>query len=121
MGKRYSWDEGEGRGEVAHGLGLIGATAGLGISLGPVVGGALSELHRGTACNICAALSLLALLSLHFYGWEDTAPQRRLHATTTGGTSGGGEHGGRCSAWRLKNPFSIMKVFLESRCVGFSC
>lgn len=121
--QRYaSWTEEDGGGEVTHGLGLIGAAFGLAVSVGPILGGSLSELHRGTACVLCAAMSGLAILSLRFYGWKETAPERSVHRTSTGADESGGAAAGAgrklynwCSAWRVVNPFTILKVFMESR------
>lgn len=126
-----SWGKSAGGGEVTHGLGLIGAAFGLAISVGPVLGGSLSEEHRSTACILAASMSMVAVLSLVFYGWEETSPAMQNVEETTGGAettattrttvnSGGG--GVRncpstrsSSPWRIVNPFLVLKVFLDSR------
>lgn len=131
------WGEAAGGGEVTHGLGLIGAAFGLAISVGPILGGSLSETHRGAACLLSSAMSLVSLLSLTFYGWEETAPAGHGHAVGGGegtvveaaadaasvnsregggiGVEGWRELCAKGSTWRIVNPFSVLKIFLESR------
>ncbi|CAM9256814.1 unnamed protein product [Scytosiphon promiscuus] len=61
-------------------------------------------------------MSLVALLSLKFYGWEETAPAVLTAAAVNTSTRVGG-WGSCCkkgSTWRIVNPFSVLKVFLES-------
>ncbi|CAN0375637.1 unnamed protein product, partial [Hapterophycus canaliculatus] len=112
------WGAAAGGGEVTHGLGLIGAAFGLAISVGPILGGSLSEYHRTTACLLSASMSLVALLSLKFFGWEETAPALTTTAVNTSARRAGPR---KCcakgSTLRIVNPFSVLRVFLESRCV----
>lgn len=105
-----------GDGEVTHGLGLLGAVLGLAVSIGPILGGSLSELHRSSACVLCASMSLLALLSLCFYGWEETTPGPRLRVATKMADRGKKKRGVRPEGW-FANPFSVLKVFFENRWV----
>lgn len=125
MCKIHSWEKSAGGGEVTHGLGLIGAAFGLAISVGPVLGGSLSEEHRSTACILAASMSMVAVLSLLFYGWEETSPavhhvEETAATTTTVNSRGGGVRNcsstGSPSPWRIVNPFLVLKVFLDSRC-----
>lgn len=113
----HSWGAAAGGGEVTHGLGLIGAAFGLAISVGPILGGSLSEYHRTTGCLLSASMSLVALLSLKFFGWEETAPA--VLTTTAVNTSGRrGRWRSWCmkgSKWTIVNPFSVLRVFMESR------
>eukprot|EP00752_Nemacystus_decipiens_P005145 g4668.t1 len=133
-----TWGEAAGGGEVTHGLGLIGAAFGLAISVGPILGGSLSETHRAAACLLSSAMSLASMLSLTFYGWEETAPAGHgggeggtieaavdaasVNSAGEGGRGGGGEEGdwewtsflSKGSTWRIVNPFSVLKIFLEN-------
>eukprot|EP00903_Cladosiphon_okamuranus_P016907 g15586.t1 len=123
-----TWGEAAGGGEVTHGLGLIGAAFGLAISVGPILGGSLSETHRSVACLLSAGMTLLSLLSLAFYGWEETAPagtsvEAAVDAANVNSSEGGrgaeGEWDWRSlctkgSTWRIVNPFSVLKIFLEN-------
>lgn len=106
---RDSWSEDAGGGEVTHGLGLIGMSFGLATCIGPPLGGSLSEFHRSTACVLSAGTMYLAVLSLRFYGWKETAPRRRVNQATDEAS------GGRGSAYRVVNPFAILKIFRGSR------
>ncbi|CAN0218419.1 unnamed protein product [Ectocarpus sp. 12 AP-2014] len=112
------WGAAAGGGEVTHGLGLIGAAFGLAVSVGPVLGGSLTEDHAGTACWLSASMSLLGVLSLKFFGWEETAPAAAQGARgAAANTSAGGRWKKLCargSSSRIVNPFSVLKVFLES-------
>lgn len=100
------------KGDASRGLGLAFAAFGLATAAGDLIGGSLSEDHRSIACLICAGVFLLALASLHFYGWEETAPRRRFKATGEIESVRGTDESRRSE---LNNPFSIMRVFLESR------
>lgn len=80
-------------------------------------------------------MSLVSLLSLTFYGWDETAPAGNAEGAGTveaavdaanvnsseGGRGGGeGEWEWRSlcakgSTWRIVNPFSVLKIFLENR------
>lgn len=79
--------------ERAHGMGLIGAASGLGIMLGPAIGGFFSQWGLGApgfvAAGLCAAngLAALALLedSRHFRERRHEAPGARGEATTLSG------------------------------------
>jgi MFS family permease len=63
----------------AHGMGLIGAAAGLGVMLGPVIGGLFSQLSMGApgfvAAGLCALNAVAALLLL---------PESRPHSRSAG-------------------------------------
>ena len=131
--RKYSCrlSEAAGGGEVTHGLGFISGVFGLAVTVGPVIGGSLSETHGGMACLLSSSINLFALLLLTFNGWDETAPtaQARGGGTVEAAAVGAhvspeGEEGrgagavGRicaASTWRVVNPFSVLKVFLESR------
>lgn len=103
---------------MTHGLGLIGAAFGLAVSVGPVLGGSLTEYHAGTACWLSASMSVLGVLSLNFFGWEETAPSAQGAGGAAANASAGGGWKKLCargSSARIVNPFSVLKVFLESR------
>ncbi|CAM9784329.1 unnamed protein product, partial [Ectocarpus fasciculatus] len=111
------WGAAAGGGEVTHGLGLIGAAFGLAVSVGPVLGGSLTEYHKGTACWLSASMSVLGVLSLKYFGWEETAPAARGAGGAAANASAGGRWKNLCargSSSRIVNPFSVLKVFLES-------
>lgn len=151
MKKKYlhRWGEAAGGGEVTHGLGLIGAAFGLAISVGPVLGGSLSEEHRSTACILSSSVSMVAVLSLTFYGWKETAPIGQARGGAAARAIGGGAGSPRAAAanvnsaegeregegaregrlrsfiedpaWQIVNPFLVLKIFLEGRWVGRPC
>lgn len=99
--------------QVAHGLGLIGAAFGLAIGVGPVIGGALSQLHRRAACFLCVTLSALALTSLRVYGWAETAPGKVSQESVLAAD----DRHNQCSwVWHAVNPLYVLKVFVNSRC-----
>lgn len=103
---------------MTHGLGLIGAAFGLAVSVGPVLGGSLTKDHAGTACWLSASMSVLGVLSLKFFGWEETAPaaaQGARGAAANASAGGWKKFCARGSPSRIVNPFSVLKVFLESR------
>lgn len=100
--------------------------------MGPILGGSLSETHRGAACLLSSSMSLVALLSLTFYGWDETAPTGDGDTAEAAavaaninsgegegrGEGGAGEWSSFCakgSTWRIVNPFSVLKIFLEGR------
>ncbi|CAM9881665.1 unnamed protein product, partial [Choristocarpus tenellus] len=64
-----------GKDSLSHGLGVLGATFGLSICIGPILGGLLSSFHARAACLATTVLSTLSLLLLIFFGWEETAHQ----------------------------------------------
>ena len=105
----YRWDEGAGKGEVSHGLGTLAASFGIALTVGPIFGGLTSKDHRSLACGVCAGMTLLALLSLRFYGWTETAPARRveIRSDTTGKRF--------CSWLQMVNPLSNVKILLQNR------
>lgn len=99
-------------GDASRGLGLTFAAFGLAMAVGDIVGGTLTEDHRSVACLICGGIILSALASLHFYGWEETAPMRRKKTAGEGQSSGDVEEH---SIFKQYNPLSLLEVFLESR------
>lgn len=60
--------------DATHGLGIAFGVFALGGSAGDIVGGSLSEHHRGVACLVSGSLDTAALLSLTLFGWDETAP-----------------------------------------------
>ncbi|CAM9626616.1 unnamed protein product [Ectocarpus fasciculatus] len=59
---------------ATHGLGIAFGVYALGNSAGDVIGGSLTEHHRGAACLVSAAFATTSLLSLALFGWRETAP-----------------------------------------------
>ena len=77
-------------------------------------------------------MSLVSLLSLTFYGWDETAPIGHVggggavaaeldEANAISEGEGGGEARrmgsvrAKGSTWQIVNPFSVLMVLLESR------
>lgn len=65
-------------------------------------------------------MSLVALLSLSFYGWEETSPAVHVEETAAATTAVNSGEGVRNrpstgSPWRIVNPFLVLNVFLDSR------
>jgi MFS family permease len=67
----------------AHGMGLIGAAAGLGVMLGPAIGGFFSRFSLGTPGFVAAALCALNGVAAVFL-----LPESRPAHTRTGGRRG---------------------------------
>ncbi|MEX1182719.1 MAG: MFS transporter [Gemmatimonadota bacterium] len=69
--------------ERAHGMGLIGAAAGLGVMLGPAIGGFFSQFSLGTpgyvAAALCAANGIAAIFLL-----PESRPKEARTAVRTG-------------------------------------
>ena len=118
---------GGGRG-ATHGLGIAYGAHALALSVGDIIGGSLSEHYRWQACLVAGGLSMVALLSLFVFGWEETAPKRvsvseeddvESDAETTGSVDGSDCEKQRGTEAKIRpkisNPLSIFTVFLESR------
>ena len=84
------------------------------------------------AALLALSVSLVSLLSLTFYGWDETAPIGHVggageveaeldEANAISGGEGGGEARrmgsvrAKGSTWQIVNPFSVLMVLLESR------
>ncbi|CAM9485336.1 unnamed protein product [Hapterophycus canaliculatus] len=64
----------EGGKAATYGLGIAFGVFALGNSAGDIVGGLLSEHHRGVACLVSGALATAGLLPVVIFGWKETAP-----------------------------------------------
>lgn len=64
-------DRGKG---ATHGLGIAFGVYALGNSAGDIIGGSLTDHHRGAACLVSASFATASLLSLALFGWKETAP-----------------------------------------------
>ena len=92
VAQAYVADSTEGD-ERAHGLGLIGAASGLGIMLGPAIGGFFSQFGLGVpgyvAAALCLANGLAAIVFLpesrHFRDRVSRKMPARAQASTVGG------------------------------------
>lgn len=76
----------------ARGMGLIGSAFGLGLVLGPLLGGLLSGDQPGFAvpCAVAGVMSILAMIAAGVFLPESLAPER-LAANRAGQRSGGAE------------------------------
>ncbi|KAG5178879.1 major facilitator superfamily domain-containing protein [Tribonema minus] len=111
---------------AAHGFGVIAGTFGLGLCIGPLLGGWLTNVHRPAACFTAAGAALLAhcwwrwwagtallaLLVATVWGWEETyvpdaadasrAALRRSMSSTR-------------YHWQVVNPVAIIGTVLHKR------
>lgn len=83
---------------ASHGLGLTFGAVGFATCVGDILGGSLSENKKTLACVICGGFMLLALLSLQFLGWKETAPgvRRRRQQQQRGGGVGSDDDRNGC-------------------------
>jgi MFS transporter, DHA1 family, tetracycline resistance protein len=68
--------------ERAHGMGLIGAAAGLGVMLGPAIGGFFSRFGLGTPGYVAATLCLLNAIAAIFLLPESRSVEKRTAQRT---------------------------------------
>jgi DHA1 family multidrug resistance protein-like MFS transporter len=86
------------------GMGMMGAAMGVGMVLGPGLGGWLAEGNLSTPFYIAAGLSMLAMLGIIFFLPESLPPEKRKHG------EGNGIHGPQLKEmWQaLFSPIGIL-------------
>jgi DHA1 family tetracycline resistance protein-like MFS transporter len=72
--------------ERAHGMGLIGAAAGLGVMLGPAIGGFFSEISLAAPGYVAAVLCALNGIAAIFF-LPESRPKEKRSAKPTGQTA----------------------------------
>jgi DHA1 family tetracycline resistance protein-like MFS transporter len=102
----------------ARGMGMIGAAFGLGLVLGPMLGGLLSGDQPGFAlpCAVAGVMSVLAMIAAAIFLPESLTPDKRAanKAHQQGGESG--------STYRMLreggNRLLVLQFFLHNLCVS---
>jgi DHA1 family tetracycline resistance protein-like MFS transporter len=102
----------------ARGMGLIGAAFGLGLVLGPMLGGLLSGDQPGFAlpCAVAGIMSLLAMVAAVIFLPESLTPEKRA---ANKAHQQGGEFGSTYSMLREGgNRLLVLQFFLHNICVS---
>jgi DHA1 family tetracycline resistance protein-like MFS transporter len=102
----------------ARGMGLIGAAFGLGLVLGPMLGGLLSGDQPGFAlpCGVAGIMSVLAMVAAAIFLPESLTPEKRA---ANKAHQQGGEFGSTYSMLREGgNRLLVLQFFLHNICVS---
>jgi MFS family permease len=102
----------------ARGMGLIGAAFGLGLVLGPMLGGLLSGDEPGFTlpCAVAGVMSVLAMLAAAIFLPESLTPEKRAAHKAD---QQGGDYGSTYSVLRQSgNRLLVLQFFLHNICVS---
>lgn len=102
----------------ARGMGLIGAAFGLGLVLGPMLGGLLSGEQPGFTlpCAVAGVMSVLAMVAAAIFLPESLTPEKRARNRTH--QQGGGSGSTYSMLREGGNRLLVLQFFLHNICVS---